>query len=92
MYGRVECLPVFFFILLVDRYSGFLKGSGLERHYSDESSKRADSDSHAEMWTDQEQSDTPTAAACQPFFASSPTRPTHEDKTKVFPCYNNAAV
>jgi len=32
----------------------------LERHYSDESSKRnADSDSLAEMWTDQEQSDPP---------------------------------
>lgn len=61
-------------------------GSGgrlLERHYSDESSKRADSDStHAEsMWTDQErESDTPTASSahCPPHFATA-----HDDKTKV---------
>ncbi len=58
-------------------------GRLLERHYSDESSKRADSDStHAEsMWTDQErESDTPTASSahCPPHFATA-----HDDKTKV---------
>jgi len=64
----------------------------LERHYSDESSKRnADSDSLAEMWTDQEQSDPPptisgssyhpmASATSSPFFVASPTRPFHEDK------------
>lgn len=60
-------------------------GRLLERHYSDESSKRADSDStHAEsMWTDQErESDTPTASNAQ-----CPPHPTaaHDDKTKVSP-------
>lgn len=66
--------------------SSGLSGGGrrLERHYSDESSKRADSDStHAEsMWTDQDrESDTPTApsAHCPSHLASA----TNDDKTKV---------
>lgn len=65
--------------------SSGLSGGGrrLERHYSDESSKRADSDStHAEsMWTDQDrESDTPTApsAHCPSHLASA----TNDDKTK----------
>ena len=58
----------------------------LERHYSDESSKRAptDSDSHAEVWTDQEQSDTPTTTTTTALSASSPPKQSQEDKTKVF--------
>ncbi|XP_057370591.1 phosphofurin acidic cluster sorting protein 2-like isoform X2 [Daphnia carinata] len=65
--------------------SSGLSGGGrrLERHYSDESSKRADSDStHADsMWTDQDrESDTPTApsAHCPSHFVSA----TNDDKTK----------
>lgn len=59
-------------------------GRRLERHYSDESSKRADSDStHAEsMFTDQDrESDTPTASSthCPSHFATA----AHDDKTKV---------
>lgn len=59
-------------------------GRRLERHYSDESSKRADSDStHAEsMFTDQDrESDTPTASSahCPSHFSTA----AHDDKTKV---------
>ncbi|XP_046447206.1 phosphofurin acidic cluster sorting protein 2-like isoform X4 [Daphnia pulex] len=58
-------------------------GRRLERHYSDESSKRADSDStHAEsMFTDQDrESDTPTASSahCPSHFSTA----AHDDKTK----------
>jgi len=70
----------------------------LERHYSDESSKRADSDSHAEsIWTDQErESDTPTVSTSTqcplppPASTASTAHPTNETKVNIcFPLWTS---
>ena len=80
----------------IDR-SSFVSGTGgwLERHYSDESSKRNDSDStHGDsLWTDREDRESDTPVASQHFpppvtpaavSAQPIAQPSQEDKAKVF--------